>query len=281
MKKRSRLHLVRVLLACAPVLSACGGCTLISTSELGTLRTESRVLADQNRAQLTEIENLKSHCRDVENQLVSREEDIALLENQLERNRRQIANFQREREELNSSVLATLRRDDGRIAPLSEETESRLCILSERSDFLKFRPNSGVTKLDIDIMFDSGSQELKPDALRFLKEVAAELNRPEADSLRVMIVGHTDGENIAKKDVREQFKTNFHLSAARALAVADALREFGVPPERIGVSGYGPFQPVAPNISPVDRRKNRRVEIFVMAPEVPVVGCTETIPALY
>ncbi len=280
MDNRSRFHLLRVVCACAPILSV-GGCTVVSTSQLGTLRTENRVLADQNRAQLTEIENLKSHCREVEDQLIRREEDIALLENQLERNRRQIANFQREREELEASVLAALRRDDGRTAPLSEETRTRLQSLSERSGYLQFPPDSAITKLETDILFDSGSEDLAPDAARLLRELAAELNRREAKPLRVVIVGHTDAESISKKPVREQFKSNFHLSAARSLAVADALREFGVSPERIAVSGYGPFQPVAPNISPVDRRKNRRVEIFVMAPEVPLVGCVETMPALY
>ena len=281
MNNRAHFYSVQILCIAALFLPVCGGCSLVSSTKLGALQTENRVLTDQNRAQLTEIQNLKAHARDIENQLIHREEDLALLENQLERNRKQIGNFQEEREELEQSVLATLRKQDGRVAPMDEETEARLASLSKRSNYLHFKPDSGIAKLDTDILFDSGSQELKPDAARFLKELAAELTTRDAKPLRIVVVGHTDGESIAKKAARNQFKSNFHLSAARALSVADALRGFGVPPERIAVSGYGPFQPVAPNVSPVDRRKNRRVEIFVMAPEIPVVGCTETMPGLY
>jgi flagellar motor protein MotB len=47
------------------------------------------------------------------------------------------------------------------------------------------------------------------------------------------------------------------------------------------VIGAGPHQPIAPNTSEENRRKNRRVELFVTAPEVPVIGWTETVPSLY
>ena len=63
--------------------------------------------------------------------------------------------------------------------------------------------------------------------------------------------------------------------------VRDALRRLGLEPERMGVAGFGPHQPVAPNLTGEDRQKNRRVELFVMAPEVPVIGWTETTPNLY
>ena len=59
------------------------------------------------------------------------------------------------------------------------------------------------------------------------------------------------------------------------------LQQLGLANQRIGTMGYGPHQPVAPNKSPDDRRKNRRVEIFVMADEVPVIGWTESTPSLY
>ena len=50
---------------------------------------------------------------------------------------------------------------------------------------------------------------------------------------------------------------------------------------RLGVAGFGAHEPVASNVSTNDRQKNRRVEIFVMAPETPVVGWTDTMPKLY
>jgi len=96
-----------------------------------------------------------------------------------------------------------------------------------------------------------------------------------------LIVGHADDRQIAKKPVRDLFSDNFHLSLCRANQVARVLQQSGLDSRRIGVAGYGPNQPIAPNTTPEGRQKNRRVEIFLMAQEVPVIGWTESIPALY
>jgi chemotaxis protein MotB len=107
------------------------------------------------------------------------------------------------------------------------------------------------------------------------------LKSPAAGDLKIMVVGHTDNQQIAGKPVREKYPNNFHLSTARALAVADHIKRAGLPEQRIGVAGFGPHQPIAPNASAKDRQKNRRVEIFVMAPDVPVVGWTDSTPSVY
>ncbi len=75
--------------------------------------------------------------------------------------------------------------------------------------------------------------------------------------------------------MRDKYPNNFHLSTARALAVADVLRGQGLSDKRIGVAGFGSHQPLTDNQTDVDRQKNRRVEIFVMPRDVPVVGWGE------
>ena len=103
----------------------------------------------------------------------------------------------------------------------------------------------------------------------------------KARDLKLMVVGHTDALKIARREVRERFADNFSLSTARALAVADYLKKAGVPEQRIGVSGFGAHEPIASNATVEDRRRNRRVEIFVLPPEAPIVGWTETTTSLY
>ncbi len=107
------------------------------------------------------------------------------------------------------------------------------------------------------------------------------LNSPEASDLKVVVVGHTDSRQIAKRPARDQFPNNFHLSTARANAVADVMTQAGLSASRIGVAGFGDHQPIAPNATPRDRQKNRRVEIFVMSNDVPVVGWTDSMPSVY
>jgi chemotaxis protein MotB len=96
-----------------------------------------------------------------------------------------------------------------------------------------------------------------------------------------MVVGHTDSEPIRGRETRDRFPTNWHLSASRALAVAQQLQDAGIDGQRMGFAGFGKHQPVVSNDDPQLRQQNRRVEIFVMSPDVPVVGMTETLTDLY
>ena len=47
-----------------------------------------------------------------------------------------------------------------------------------------------------------------------------------------MVVGHADAQGIKGRELRERYPTNWHLSAGRALAVADRLRQAGIPGSR-------------------------------------------------
>jgi chemotaxis protein MotB len=138
-----------------------------------------------------------------------------------------------------------------------------------------------VSKFDTDILFDDGEAELKPGAEEVLRQLVRILKSPECRDLKILIVGHTDDRLVAGKPVREKYPNNFYLSAHRALTVCDELRRFGLESERLGVAGFGPHQPIVPNQLQEDRKKNRRVELFVMAPDTPVIGWTETTATLY
>jgi chemotaxis protein MotB len=255
---------------------AAPGCA-VSRRQFNEAQAQNRVLSEQNRAQLAEIQNLRTHCRNVEDRLMRAEEDLALLEEQAGLSGEELAAFRRERAGLRDEFggLANRRR------PLPPEVAKRLAALSERYPGLDFDPALGLSKLDTDVLFDSGEAELKRGAEEVLDELVRVLKSPEGADLKVMVAGHTDNRRIAGRPTREKYPSNFHLSTARALAVADILRTGGLEESRLAVAGFGPHQPVAPNVSPEDRRKNRRVEIFVMMPEVPVVGWTETMPNLY
>ena len=49
----------------------------------------------------------------------------------------------------------------------------------------------------------------------------------------------------------------------RANAVKEVLIKVGVPNDRVTTEGFGAEKPVAPNDTPENRAKNRRVEIVV------------------
>jgi chemotaxis protein MotB len=223
-----------------------------SSSKLATFESQNRSLTEQSRAQLAEIENLKIHARHVEDQLIQAERELAL-------------------------------RDGGHLAGsgMPAGVSGRLADLAERYPSLQYDPRTGISKLDTDVLFDSGDAELKPQADRVLGEIAEIFASPEARQLKLMVVGHADAQGIKGRELREKYPTNWHLSAGRALTVADWLRNAGIPEARMGVVGFGQHQPIAANDTPETRERNRRVEIYVLAPETPVVGWADTAGGFY
>ena len=257
-------------------LIAVPGC-LAPKSQLTECQTQNRAMAEQCRAQLAEIENLKTHSKNLGEQLMRTEKELALMQEEVGLDRQQLANYQEERSELHQQFQGLV----GGRARLSPEMSRQLADLSSRYPVLQFDPATGISKLDTDILFDSGDAELKPGAEQMLAELARVLKSSEACDLKIMVVGHTDDQQMAKRPARERFPDNFHLSTARALAVARLMQQQGIAQNRLGVAGFGSHQPIAPNITARDRQKNRRVEIFVMNRDVPVVGWTESIPSVY
>ncbi len=91
--KRSRPWQVFLALGSICLIS---GCLFTSKTSLNSAQAQSRILSEQNAAQLTEIQNLKTHDIDQENKLILSEEQIALLKQQVNLDRRQMANYERE-----------------------------------------------------------------------------------------------------------------------------------------------------------------------------------------
>lgn len=105
------------------------------------------------------------------------------------------------------------------------------------------------------LLFDTGKDELKPGMKPKLRQMAELLKRRPEVVLRVD--GHTD--NVPINTAR--FKSNWELSAARALAVVHfMIDECGASPEHVSGAAFGESRPIAPNDSPENRELNRRVE---------------------
>ncbi|MBR1736115.1 MAG: flagellar motor protein MotB [Firmicutes bacterium] len=110
------------------------------------------------------------------------------------------------------------------------------------------------------ILFDSGSAELKTNSLDVLSMVVEELYKyPENE---IKIEGHTDNRPIHT----DKYPSNWYLSAARAISVAEYFTETkNFDPTRITTVGFGEFKPKAANDTPENRSINRRVEIKILS----------------
>jgi hypothetical protein len=85
------------------------GCLFTSKTSFNEAQAQSRILSQQNSAQLAEIENLKSHNNDLERKLILSEEQTALLKEQVDLDRRQMANYEREYNEFYEQFRALTR----------------------------------------------------------------------------------------------------------------------------------------------------------------------------
>jgi chemotaxis protein MotB len=113
-----------------------------------------------------------------------------------------------------------------------------------------------------DVLFDSGSSAIRPEATTQLDQLAAALDELEGkippDIAWVLRVdGHTDIRPIATPE----FPSNWELSSARAISVVRYLMLHGVPPNRLVAAGFGEFQPIDAAGSDEALRRNRRIEL--------------------
>jgi chemotaxis protein MotB len=114
--------------------------------------------------------------------------------------------------------------------------------------------------LQSEIFFDTGRADLKPEGRAELDKVAAaivelESQIPSEIPWILRVDGHTDVRPIIG-----QFKSNWDLSAERAISVVQYLVGKGVKPSRLVAAGFGEFQPIDSGTTEDAYRRNRRIE---------------------
>lgn len=113
-----------------------------------------------------------------------------------------------------------------------------------------------------EVLFESGNAALNPagrSELDTLANAALDLEREIPPDLPwvLRVDGHTDKRPIQSP----QFKSNWDLSAARAIAVVQYLVSKGVNPAHLVAAGFGEFQPIDTGDSDDALRRNRRIEL--------------------
>ena len=109
--------------------------------------------------------------------------------------------------------------------------------------------------------FPSGEEAVDPSTFDILQKVASVI-RVLPNPIRAE--GHTDSIPIHTA----RFHSNWELAAARAIAVMELLRDrWGIPAERLAVTGYADTVPIDSNQTEAGRARNRRVDIVVLTHE--------------
>ncbi len=110
--------------------------------------------------------------------------------------------------------------------------------------------------------FFSGSSSIRKTFLPVLDKIRSTLIEVTGE---ITVAGHTDNRPITTR----QFRSNWDLSASRAISVAHELINGGekgknIHSGRIKVVGHADTRPIAPNDTIKNRAKNRRVEVVIV-----------------
>lgn len=113
-----------------------------------------------------------------------------------------------------------------------------------------------------EVFFDTGQALLLPEGrteLDTLADALVDLDKkiPAEIAWVLRVDGHTDVRPISSP----QFKSNWDLSAARAISVVQYLVSKGVSPQRLVAAGFGEFQPLDPGATEEAYKRNRRIEL--------------------
>jgi chemotaxis protein MotB len=193
----------------------------------------------------------------------------------------QIAAMRRQLAQLNSLLDAADERNkasDAQVADLGRRLNSALAqkvqelskyrseffgrlrqILSQRSDILVVGDRF---VFQAEVLFPKGKAELNPAGETEMKKLADAIKQLEKEipndiAWILRVDGHTDSDPMQTAE----FKSNWQLSAARAISVVNFLESQGVQSRHLVAAGFGEFQPLVQGNSEDAKAENRRIEL--------------------
>jgi chemotaxis protein MotB len=243
------------------------GCNLVPRQQLAMSQHRTRQLWEQNKSLAMEREQMARTMAENNQRLSQQNADLQASRDALQK---RVDNLLAERGSIKTRLTGS--------SPLSENTTRQFEGLARKYPGFQFDPQTGVSKFSSDIFFESGTAEIRAEKQAILRDFAAVLNKGDAKQLNILIVGHTDDMRVVKEETKRRHPDNWYLSAHRAIGVRELLHRFGLREGRMGVAGYGPYQPVATGADSNSRSKNRRVEIYVLAPNASMAGMDTRTP---
>jgi chemotaxis protein MotB len=213
----------------------------------------------------TELEQEKAlHKKDVE----ARDTRVATLTTKLESLGQDVSRLETERTGLGGELDQAKKRME-ELKKAQAQAEARAAQFRKLVTQFKTLTDAGKLKVELrenrmiialgdKILFDPGRTDLKPEGKDALTQVTAVLKDMQGRNFQV--AGHTD--NVPIKSPK--FRSNWDLSTARAVEVTNFMITSGLEGKRLSAAGYSDQSPVAPNDTPENKARNRRIEITLV-----------------
>ena len=246
-----------------------------------TLQQKITGLAEEKNSLLQQLEKAKTENHDLSEELIqARSEKLAVetrlqqkvesaklttveLEAELEKRRTEQASLKDKVESVNSeksNLLTQLEQEQQskrNIANLKNRLEQELN--ETRVEISQLKNQMTVIKLTNEVLFSSGSAQVKPEGKKVLSIIADSLNTfPDR---AISVEGHTD--NVPIRNTK--YSSNWALSVARSLSAVHFFQQKNqITPNRLKVVGFGEYHPISSNETADGRKQNRRIEIKLL-----------------
>ena len=124
--------------------------------------------------------------------------------------------------------------------------------------------NGFIIRLPASLLFKKDSARIESDdAILFLKRIALIVDKLPK-TIRLNVIGHTDD---TLRHPGDRYPSNWALSNARATSVVQELIKSQIEPKILTSCGKAEFDPIASNLTPEGKEKNRRVELYFFSLE--------------
>jgi chemotaxis protein MotB len=231
-----------------------GGVVTDANSQVITLNKDLDAQKQISARALAQVEALNQQISALRRQLAALEDALSASEQRDKESQARIA-------DLGSRLNVALAQKVQELARYRSEFFGRLRqILSNRSDV---RVVGDRFVFQSEVFFDPGSAVVSAQGKVELDKLASALTDldgqiPPDIPWILRVDGHTDKKPVTGAG---QFKSNWELSAARAISVVQYLVTKGVQPQRLMAAGFGEFQPIELGDSDDALKRNRRIEL--------------------
>lgn len=215
---------------------------------------------------------LQSMCDDEKNLLEHERDEKSSLEQKIDGLTKELqevlAALAAERQSFDDQkkTLEYIKKENVKLSELSKINTYRSEFFDKLQDIVKGKKGIKVSGdrfiFQSELFFDTASDDLSDEGKAQISELAEVVKKigdkiPEKIKWILRVDGHTDKRPILNAG---RFKSNWELSAARAISVVKYLVKEGIDPEHLVAAGFGEHQPICSGSSDDDHKKNRRIE---------------------
>jgi chemotaxis protein MotB len=227
-----------------------------------TSEAENRKLLTEMIKAQEDLQKREDELKEMEKRLNTKQADLGKLFQQLEGMRKDLndADIALQKRETRIKELEDLiSRKDAALSTLRDRIANALLQYADKGLKVEQRNGRIYVSMEAKLLFPSGSTVINEEGKGALKQLAGIL--AENPDMTVLVEGHTDTDPLRGTGA---IKDNWDLSVMRSTEVVKyMLSSSKMNAQTLTAAGRGEFMPIAPNDTPVNKAKNRRIEVIL------------------